>query len=115
GFGDVSAGTRLRLVGDADDVFALGVQGVVIVPTAGDHQSYSGEDSVAVRPDLILDVRPKVLRITANVGALLRKDHRVLGAHIRDELVYGLALGVPLHARFELLGELSGAFSFQDF
>ncbi|MET0341098.1 MAG: OmpA family protein [Polyangiales bacterium] len=115
GFGDVSLGLRLRLVGDADDVFGLGVQAVVVLPTTGSSQHYSGEDAVAVRPELIADIRTRVLRIYANAGVLAHKKVDILGRTLGSELVYGLGASVPLHPRFELLGELSGGFDFEHF
>lgn len=115
GFGDVSLGARLRLLGDADDVFGLGLQAVAILPTAGSSQAYTGEDKVAVRPEIVADVRAKVVRVSGNLGVLGRKKVAFADRKVSSELVYGLAVGVPLHARFELLGELSGGFDFARF
>jgi outer membrane protein OmpA-like peptidoglycan-associated protein len=115
GFGDVSLGARLRLLGEADDLFGLGVQAVVIAPTAGNGQAYRGEDNVAVLPELIADLRTRPVRVSANLGVLARKKVDLLDREIGSELVYGLALGWPLHARFELLGELRGGFDFAHF
>lgn len=115
GFGDLSLGARLRLVGDAEDVFGLGIGAVLIVPTAGNAQSYRGEDSVAVRPELIAELRTKPVRISANAGVLARKSVTIVDREVGSELLYGLALGVPLHARFELLGELRGGFDLARF
>lgn len=99
GFGDISLGGRLRIVGDNKKVFGLGVQAVAIIPTStGDN--YSGEPNVAFRPELILDIKPKYVRITGNVGGVFKKD--------KAELTYGAALGLPLHERFEIVGELNG-------
>ncbi|MDB4986562.1 MAG: internalin [Myxococcaceae bacterium] len=115
GFGDVSLGARARLIGDRSDVFALGLQAVVIVPTAGNHQTYRGENAVAVRPELIAEVRTKPVRITGNVGALGRKKVAVVDRALGSELNYGLAVGVPVHPRIELLAELSGGFDLNHF
>ena len=114
GMGDLAFGGRLRLVGEADDMFGLGVQATVIVPTAGS-QAYRGEDSVAFRPEIIAELRPNPVRITANVGTLVRKGQQLLNTSINDDLLYGLGLGVRLHETTELIGELGGAFSYKDF
>lgn len=114
GFGDVSLGARVRLLGEADDLFALGAQATLIAPTAG-NQAYRGEDGVAFRPELIAELRPKYVRITGNVGALIRRDQQLLNAHVGDELLYAFAVGVPVIERLELLGELSGGFMLKDF
>lgn len=115
GFGDVSLGGRLRILGDADDVFGLGMQAVVILPTAGNSQSYSGEENVAVRPEVIADIRAKVVRIGATVGVLAHKKITYVDREIGSELLYGVVLGVPITERFELLGELRGGFDFEHF
>jgi len=115
GFGDLSLGARLRLFGEADDVFGLGIQAVLIALTAGNTQAYRGEDNVAVLPELIAEVRTKPIRVSANAGVLARKKVDLVDREIGSELLYGLALGVPLHARFELLGELRGGFDFAHF
>jgi len=115
GFGDVTLGMRLRAIGDADDVFGLGFQVIAVLPTADDLQAYTGEQSVALRPDVIAEIRTKPVRITANVGALVRENVRFAAARIGDELLYGLAVSVPLHPRFEAIGELRGSFDFERF
>ncbi|MDB4973738.1 MAG: internalin [Myxococcaceae bacterium] len=115
GFGDLSLGFRARLLGDSDDVFALGLQAVAIIGTAGNSQTYRGEDTAAVRPELIAEVRTKPVRITANAGVLAHKKVEVVDRTLGSELLYGLAVGVPVHPRFELLAELSGGFDFQHF
>jgi outer membrane protein OmpA-like peptidoglycan-associated protein len=115
GFGDLSLGGRVRLLGDADDVFALGLSAVLIVPTAGNNQTYRGEDSMAGRPELIAEVRTKPVRISANAGVLARKKVQLADREIGSELDYGLAVGVPVHPRVELLGELRGGFDLSHF
>jgi outer membrane protein OmpA-like peptidoglycan-associated protein len=115
GFGDVSLGARVRLVGDTRDVFGLGVQAVAILPTAGSSQTYRGEDGVAVRPELIAEVRTRPVRLSANVGVLARSKIEYVDRQMGSELTYGLAVGVPVHERIELLGEFSGGFDFEHF
>ena len=115
GFGDLSLGARARLLGQSSDVFALGLQTVAILPTAGSTQSYRGEHNVAARSELIGELRSKFVRVTANAGVAARKQVQAVDRTRGSELTYGLAVGVPLHARFELLGELTGAFDLKHF
>ena len=114
GVGDLSLGARLRLVGEADDFFALAVQAALITPTARE-RAYRGEEGVAVRPELIAELRPKYVRLAANVGTMVRREQRVLDARIGSELVYGLSAGVAVHRMVELLAEVWGGFSYADF
>ena len=115
GFGDLSLGARVRLFGEADDMFALALQAVLIVPTAGNAQTYRGEDNVAGRPELIAELRTRPVRVSANIGVLARKNIELAEHEIGSELDYGLAVGVPVHPRVELLGELRGGFDLTDF
>jgi outer membrane protein OmpA-like peptidoglycan-associated protein len=114
GFGDVSLGARVRLLGEANDFFGLGAQVALIAPSAGP-QAYRGEDGVSVRPELIAELRPRPVRISANLGVLVRPNQTLLDAKVGDELTYALGVGLPVLARLELLGELWGGFMLQDF
>lgn len=114
GLGDVSVGARVRLVGEADDLFGLGVQAGLIVPTAGT-QAYRGEDGLAMKSDLIAEFRPKIIRVSLNAGVLVRPRQQLLNARIDDELTYGVGLGLPVHRQVDLIAELSGGFALQDF
>ena len=115
GFGDLSLGARARLLGQQHDLFALGLQTAAIFPTAGRAQSYRGESHVAIRPELIAELRTKPVRVTANAGVTARKKVQAVDRQLGSELVYGVAVAVPLHARLELLGELTGAFDLNHF
>jgi outer membrane protein OmpA-like peptidoglycan-associated protein len=110
GFGDVSVGARVRLLGEAKDFFALAAQATLIAPTAGS-QAYRGEGSVAVRPELIAELRPKYVRISANLGFLVRENQPLLNARVGDELLYALGAGVPIDERFEAIAELWGGYT----
>lgn len=114
GVGDLSLGARVRIVGEADDFFALGIQAALITPTARGG-AYRGEEGVAVRPELLVELRPKGVRLSANLGTLVRREQQLLDTRIGSELTYGLAAGVPVHAMVELMAELWGGFSYADF
>lgn len=115
GFGDLSFGTRVRMLGQSSDLFALGLQAVAIVPTAGHAQSYRGEANVAVRSELIAELRTRFVRVTANAGVTARTQVAAVDRTLGSELLYGFSVGVPLHARLELLGELRGDFDLSHF
>ena len=114
GLGDVAVGARVRLLGGADDLFALGVQAALLLPTAGT-QAYRGEERLAARPELIAELRPGRLRVSFNVGSLVRARQRLVAARLGSELVYGAALGVRVLQQLELLAELTGGFGLHDF
>jgi outer membrane protein OmpA-like peptidoglycan-associated protein len=119
GLGDTRLGARVRLLGERDDVFALAVQASAILPTAqaadGD-QRLLGENSLALIPKVLAELRLAGIRVTANLGALVREDVVMAGTEIGDELLYGLGVTVPIvPKRLELLGELSGGTGFSDF
>jgi len=114
GVGDLSLGARVRIWGETDDFFALGAQLALVLPSAS-AGAYLGESSVAFRPEVIAELRPKFARISVNVGTMVREQQRLLEVKVASDLLYGVAVGVPVHRRVELLGELGGAFSFKDF
>jgi len=114
GLGDLALGARVRILGEASDFFGLGAQVALILPTSGS-SSYSGEDMVAMRPEIIAELRPKHARVSFNLGTLVRKAQEVLDAQVASELLYGVAVGVPVIERVELIGELAGAFTYKDF
>lgn len=114
GVGDLSLGARVRLFGEPDDFFALAAQAAVLTPTARE-RAYRGEEGVAVRPELIAELRPKPVRIAINLGTLVRREQRLLDARIGSELVYGVSAGLAVHRAVELLAELWGGFSYADF
>ena len=114
GLGDLSLGARVRLLGEARDFFGLGAQLALVFPTSGSG-SYRGEDGVALRADVIAELRPKHARVSLNLGTLARAQQQLLDADVGSELLYGVGVGVPVFPRVELIGELAGAFTFQDF
>lgn len=115
GFGDVSLGARVRILGEADDFFGLGAQVAVMLPTSSGSGAYRGENTVAARPELIAELRPKFARISFNLGTLVRQQQRLLDTKVGSDLLYGVGVGVPVHRQVELIGELSGAFGYKDF
>ncbi len=107
GLGDVWLGARARLWGEPGELFALGVQLALTLPTAGAAnaaQRYSGELGATVAPTVLLEVRPvSRLRLTGNVGARFRTDRaaEVVNLAIGHELTW--ALGATVDALPDLL------------
>jgi outer membrane protein OmpA-like peptidoglycan-associated protein len=118
GLGDTRLGVRVRLLGEREDVFGLAVQASAILPTAqvaDADQRLRGETSLAVLPKLLAELRLAGIRITGNLGALVREDVEIGGSEIGDELLYGAGVTVPiLPERLELLGEITGGVGFSD-
>jgi outer membrane protein OmpA-like peptidoglycan-associated protein len=114
GVGDVSLGARVRIWGEADDFFALGAQLALVLPSSSSG-TYRGESGIAARPELIAELRPKFARISFNLGTTVREQQRLLDFRAASDLLYGVAVGVPVHRQVELIGELGGAFSYKDF
>ncbi len=100
GIGDLFLGARGRIYGEPGDVFALGAQLVVTLPTAGaanGNMRYSGERGATFAPSLLLEVRPhEILRITGNLGGRIRTDSpaQVVNLAVSHEITWGLGLTV---------------------
>ena len=98
GLGDVFLGARGRLVGEPNDVFALGLQLLATFPTASAAdaaQRYSGERGVTLHPSLLLELRPITwLRVTGNLGARLRTESPSIVGNLTvgHELTWGVGL-----------------------
>ena len=99
GLGDVYLGARLRLVGDEQDSFAAALQVTGTLPTSGDDQSYRGDSSFSLHPELLVSVRPTTsLRLVANAGARFREDIAFEDTNYQrgDELTFGLGAALSV-------------------
>lgn len=100
GLGDVAVGMRLRLLGDEDDLFGLAVQAKVMFPTANslnEDQQLTGDSSTGVYPEVIAELRPGPLHITANLGARVRSVSAIPTVGTGSELSFALGASLPLH------------------
>ncbi len=99
GFGDIYLGARARLVGERQDAFALALQLVMTAPSGGGH--FRGDGFLGFRPSLLAEVRAAPLRVTMNVGALVRENQQLQGrVEVGDELTWGLGVAVTVLGEF---------------
>ncbi len=95
GLGDAFLGARVRLLGAAEDRFALALQARATLPSSGvpDEVAYRGDRGVTFSPDLLAELRlGSGVRLVANVGARIREASAANLANLGfgSELTYGL-------------------------
>ena len=121
GLGDAQVGARYVAIGGDDDSVALALDGKLILPLArgaNSDQNLSGERGVAGGPEAVFELRPGPARVTANVGAIVRQDTRLLNTNLGDEMTFGLGGAVQLPGemrKFEVIGEVYGSTATADF
>lgn len=117
GVGDARLGARGVLWNSPNQRFSLGAEGALTLPLSrvDDKAVYRGDQGVTFLPQIIGDARLAPVRITANLGVLIRKEIDILSITSGPELRYAAALGFPINDRIELLGELFGSNRFSDF
>ena len=124
GLGDVYLGARVRLFGEEDDAFALGLQATVGFPTSGGG-AYRGEQAVSFRPELTGEIRlGGGARIVLGAGALIREEvfYPDTNLFFSHELRLGAGLSVPVWTdtgapgtHFDLLVQFQSGTAFRDF
>ncbi len=118
GLGDGRIGLRVRMVGDERSTAALGAQLTLLLPlaeAAASGQSYSGEDSVVVLPELLGELHAGPVNLVANLGAEVWRRASTGSQTVADTLKFGLGASLPLYQ--ELLwahGEIYGSTFFDD-
>ncbi|MFK7999202.1 MAG: OmpA family protein [Polyangiales bacterium] len=101
GLGDVFLGARVRLLGERDDSFGLGLQVTGTFPTGGG--AYRGDNFLTIHPELLAEVRADILRITLNAGARFRENQTFQSAAgaaevtVGDQFTFALGISVPLY------------------
>ncbi len=120
GFGDLYLGARARLIGERTDPFALGLQLEMTVPSGGGE--LRGDGFLSFRPTLLAEVRVAPVRVTMNVGALVRENQQLQGGvEVGDELSWGLGVAVtvlgefadPSRSRLDLIAQTFGSSTMQ--
>lgn len=120
GLGDAHVGARYVLLGSAESAGALALDAKVILPLAkgaNSDQRLSGEQGVAVHPELIGEVRSGPLRVTGNFGVMVRKDATLLDTKVGDELTAGIGASARLPGamhEFDVMAEVYGATGISD-
>lgn len=122
GLGDARLGARARLLGEPDDLFGLALQATLTLPSKSD--AYQGDDFLSFHPEVLAELRPGLLRLTANLGVRVRQNATYVGnVEIGDELTFGVGLTAPLYGdfrdpatlRLDLHAQLYGSSSFSNF
>ncbi|MCC7539456.1 MAG: OmpA family protein [Deltaproteobacteria bacterium] len=117
--GDLSIGARVRLLGAPRESFALGLQLALSAPlasAAASDSSFSGDDSITARPELLAEVRAGRFRLTANLGARFRGEQQLQAVTIGQELTWGVGATIGLADRLlDAHLEAYGATTFDGF
>ncbi len=128
GIGDAWLNARFSFFGGPHDPFSVGASLRASFPTArllsGDNnkgQHYSGEQTFVLSPELLLEVRTDILRVTGNAGLRLRTDNQpdLERLQVGQEATWALGVTIPVirangRDRFNLYGEGFGAFSLEN-
>ena len=110
--GDLRVGARLRLLGAGRDLFGLGIQATMTLPTARwarADQAYAGEASVTGHFEVLAEVRPGPVQITVNIGTRVRRAVDMVLFETGNELTWGLGVTWRVIDPLELMIELYGA------
>ncbi len=113
--GDFFLGARVRIVGENDDLFGLAFQATLTAPTAeaaDENQRYAGDPNFTGQAEFLLELRPRRVRITANIGARFRETSDFTTFETTHELTYGGSLTVIAADWLHILGEVYGAAAF---
>lgn len=98
--GDLGFGVRGRLFGEADDAFALALQVSGTAPTAqaARFQSrFAGEGDWTIHPEVLFEIRiAELVRITGNLGALVRREQDFGRLRVGHEFTWGGAVSVAV-------------------
>jgi OOP family OmpA-OmpF porin len=118
GVGDVTLASRLRLVGEPSEIGGLALQLTATLPLAEAvrrEQELTGESGVTFAPELLGELRPGPVVLTANLGARFRPPAFFTNLAVFQELTWGLGVGVEvIDDLLELRAEGYGAFDLED-
>ncbi len=114
GLGDGAIGGSVRIIGERDEGFQLGLSAELVVPLATS-TTLGGDLAVGARGQaLVAYAIRRVLTIGLNVGGAYRPEHDFGTAHIGSELTFGLGVYVTAIERLVIAVEVFGATSFRD-
>ncbi|MBN1945265.1 MAG: OmpA family protein [Bradymonadales bacterium] len=112
GLGDIRAVPRFLIYSteslNKPGGISLGILSAVYIPV-GDQDQFQGEGGVRVEPRLAFDYAYRdLLRMSLNVGYMVRPENEFADLAIDDTLTYGLGISYHLPLQMYLMGELSG-------
>ena len=115
--GDLYLGARVRVVGDDDDFFSLGFQGTLTMPMGhwAHDGAWAGERNFTGHLEVLAEIRPGPVRVTANLGARFRESADYVSFVSGHDLTWGLAGAWRVVEMFEILLELYGSTTFAEF
>ena len=111
GAGDLALGARGFVWGN--DVFRLGLQLSLTLPTAADARDtpkVAGDSGATLLPVLLSELSLGPLRLDLEAGLRLRRRVSLPGVQVRDQLLFAAALRLPVASeRFWLSTEIFGS------
>lgn len=106
-FGDLRFGMRLRVLGEARGPAQLALGGSLFTPT-GEQEAYASDGKVRGRAELILSGEGDSIAYALQGGLVLRPERSILDIQVRNEFVFGAALGfLALDRKLQVGPELS--------
>jgi len=110
--GDLRAGVRVRLLGEPDDAFQVGLGGYVWFPTAP-ADGYTGTGKVRGMPQLLLGGTGDRIVWSLMMGPKIQGEQTFAGVSTGTELDVGAGVGVRLRddRRLQIGPEVHGAFT----
>jgi hypothetical protein len=113
--GDLRVNVKANILPHGRMGWGLAVQLGMTVPTGKD-ASFMSEANVTFVPKIIAEFNFNDFKGALNVGYRVREDSLLGFLDIRDELLLGLAVSIPLYERTLFgLGEIQGATDVEDF
>jgi len=119
--GNFRMGARLRILGDPDDRFALGLQGSLSLPSshwADSSSRFSGERKVSGQGMLLGEIRGARWRVSTAMGARFRNSRYQDALKLGSELLAAVGAGVtvlPGDTSLDVLLEFYGTTVLRDF
>lgn len=116
--GDFRLGARARVLGSVEDLFSLGVQATLTMPTATwahRNQNFAGDGSLTGHFELSAEIRPDPVRITVNVGARSRHTVEFLSSVSGSDLTWGLGISWSAIEILDVIAEIYGSSPFTAF
>ena len=116
--GDFYLGARVRIAGDNESIFGFGFQATMTAPTASasdENQHFHGDPNFSGHFEFLLELRPRRVRITANLGARIREGANFTTFETSHEITYGAGLTIIAADWMQIIGEVYGAAPMSDY